>query len=82
MTDTDQPVKPEERTVVKVKTYTFTDTMYSDGKVTLGRTNDGFNLLELLGICNLIQIELTALLNGNKAYAPDVIERKFIKEDK
>lgn len=68
----------EELTVVGIKTYTVTETSYSNGKTSLGRLNEGFNPLELLGVLSLTHAEIVQLINGNPVYRPDVITREVI----
>lgn len=46
----------------KVQTYTITLTTNKDGRTTLNRVNNGFNLMELLGILHVSQEDILAQL--------------------
>lgn len=59
-----------------VKKYTITETTDKNGKTTLNRTNDGFNVIELMGIVSLTQQELFQQIKGE--IKPDIIERHVI----
>ena len=63
---------------MKKKTYTITLEKDKNGKSRMHRTNDGFSPIELLGICELIQLEI--LQQMNKAIEPDIIKREVVDE--
>lgn len=62
--------------IVSTKTYTVVVTIDDTGMKSMNRTNNGFDVIELLGIASLIQKELVDQLHGK--YKPDVITRTAI----
>lgn len=68
---------------VSKKTYTFIETKYNDGTSELTRINDGFVILELLGICNFVSHELTqmaaGLLDQHKMIRQVIVKEKIKK---
>jgi hypothetical protein len=66
-----------DRELLKTKTYTITLNEYNDDKTELIRRNDGFNPLELLGLCSLSTQEIIEQLKGD--IKPDVIRREVVK---
>jgi len=64
---------------VIIKTYTITWKEESDGKTSLQRVNDGFNLIELLGLLSLTQLELLDTFRGK--IVPDTITRQVVDDD-
>lgn len=65
---------------MKIKKYEIVQTESDDGSVNLRRVNDGFNAYELLGLCELAQLEILEFLKGN--IKTDKVERQYIKEEK
>ena len=51
--------------VIKEKFWTITERIYEDGSGTLQRTNNGFTLLELIGLVKLAESELIGVMLGN-----------------
>jgi len=68
--------KPEKTIVVK-KTYTIEEIQYSDDTFTLDRTNDGFTAIELLGLCEMAQLEILDQIRGG--IKPDTIKRSIVE---
>ena len=58
------------------KTYLIELTM-EKGKTTIRRRNDGFKMLELLGLLELAKTEIYEQMKGNMK--PDVIKREVVK---
>ena len=65
-----------EKKVIKKKIYSITVTQFEDGTTNMQRINDGFNILELLGICQLTAVEIKEQFAGN--IKPDVITRQVV----
>ena len=65
--------------VVKVMRYEFVHTVFDDGTADLLRTNDGFNLLELLGLLELTRDDIHSLFK-NGYPKPTEITRQFVKQ--
>lgn len=61
----DQEKYQTENDVIETNTYTITRTKTRGGKITLHRINDGFNVIELLGLCALTSFELTEQMKNN-----------------
>lgn len=70
-------MKKETKKVVKKQVWTIELITYSDGSSTFNRTNDGFNTLELLGICNRSVNDINEQAKG--VISPTIINRKVIK---
>ncbi len=70
---TESPAKK----VVNKKSWTLELIDYNDGTSTFNRTNDGFNTLELLGICTKCINEINDQAKG--IISPTIINRKVIK---
>lgn len=70
-------MKKETKKVVNKKVWTIELISYSDGTSTFNRTNDGFNQLELLGICTRCIDEINEQSKG--IISPTIINRKVIK---
>lgn len=67
-----------EQTIPGIKKeYIVKLTQDENGKVTLSRYNDGFNILEMIGMLQMSILELQQTWQGN--LKPDVIERKVVK---
>jgi len=62
-----------------VKTYKIKIEEYEDGRVALSRRNMGFTPVELLGLCNLISMEVSEQMRGT--IKPDIITREVVVED-
>ena len=69
-------MKKKEKKVIIEKAWHIKEIIYEDGTKQMQRTNDGFNPLELLGICNLASIEIREQICGN--IKPEVIKRNVI----
>lgn len=67
-----------ENKITKRKTYTITATYYADGTMKLGRLNDGFDALELLGVCHITEVDIKEQVAGN--VKADIIERQVMKD--
>ena len=61
---------------VSKQIYTIEIETYDDGSSTMSRTNEGFTLLELLGLCNFIALEI--MKQQADEIEPDIINRKVI----
>ena len=61
------------------KKWVVTLTTNADGTSKLERVNDGFNAIELLGLCEMMSGDIRAQLVGR--VKPDVIERKVIENE-
>ena len=61
-----------------VKKYTIEE-YEEDGQSIMSRCNDGFSGIELLGLCELIQIEILKQLQGE--IKPDIINRTVIESE-
>lgn len=71
------PQEPKERKIVIQKKYTVTVTDYDDGKSVMERDNDGFSVIELLGLSNLLNREIHEQFKGEfKADATKIIIHK------
>lgn len=68
----------EEKNITKIKKYTIEHIEYDDKTVSIRRTNEGFSALELIGIAEVIQLELTGLVMG--VVKVDVTERIMIEK--
>lgn len=68
-----------EKKVKSERTYTIKVINYEDGTNTLIRNNEGFNILELMGIGNLLSVEFTDMILDRKQY--DVITRTYIEKE-
>lgn len=69
--------KVEAKKIKSIKTYTLVVTDYEDNSSNYTRTNDGFNPIELLGLCQLTILDILEQLKGT--ITPTVIERNVIK---
>lgn len=67
-----------KRIIKRKRTYTFTIEEYTDGCHAMIRHNDGFNALELMGICSMISREVIDQQEGR--IKPDIIKRNVIKD--
>lgn len=66
--------------LIKTKTWTIVVRTYDNETTTMSRTNDGFNLIELLGLAEIMNKEIHAQAVG--LITPDVIERKTLIDKK
>lgn len=64
------------KTVIKRKVWTVEVLEFADGTSEMNRTNQGFNINELMGLSSLISLELLEQYRGN--IKADVINRKVI----
>lgn len=69
-----------EKKVLLTKTYQVTIEYFEDGTNRMTRSNDGFNGLELIGLSELITIEVREQLLGN--IRPDIIKREVMEPSK
>ena len=67
-----------ENEIVKIKKYTIEHHHKADGSYHVVRTCDGFNALELLGICELTRDSITKQISGYLPQ-PTEIERNIVK---
>jgi hypothetical protein len=67
----------QEKKVITAKKYEFLVTHFDDGTTNLERTNDGFNALEILGLTNLISLEVKDIIQG-KEIKIETIQRKVV----
>lgn len=56
----------------------YTISLKGDKKGILTRRNEGFTAIELLGLCNLISLEIIQQLKGD--IRPDIIKREVIED--
>ena len=68
----------KEKTVTRIKKYTIEIIVYSDKSITMKRINDGFDAIELLGLCNLTSLDIQRQMNG--VIEPTKISRVFITD--
>lgn len=61
-----------------VKKYTIEE-YEEDGQSILSRCNDGFDAIELLGLCEMTQIEILRQMQGE--IKPDIIKRTVIETE-
>jgi len=62
--------------IIRTSTYTVELYEHEDGNVSMKRTNDGFNSIELLGVLQLTQLEILQQIQGS--IKPSKIERNLI----
>lgn len=70
---------PAEIKVVKRRTYTFLEEEFENGTKGLTRTNDGFSLLEILGLLEITRSEVIQIFKGTLP-EPDFIKRQVVKD--
>lgn len=76
-TKTKKATPPPEKTVESKKTFTFEIVHYTDGSSTMNRENNGFSVVEILGITELVQQELMDVYRkGVQKMLPSEINRK------
>ena len=63
---------------MEIKKYTIEFKFNDDGSTELSRTNDGFHSFELLGLLEMIQMEILECLKDS--IKPDVIKRQIIED--
>lgn len=68
-----------KKQIVNKKVWTIELTTFLDGSTELTRTNDGFNALELLGVCHKSISEINDQAKG--LITPTVINRKVFKRN-
>lgn len=69
--------KQEEKKIKEVKEYTLRWTIYEDHSTCLRRKNDGFNIMELLGILSSTILDINEQIKN--PIEPDIIERQVIR---
>lgn len=67
---------PTEKKVLITKIYTVTVQHFEDGTRDMCRRNDGFNPLELIGVADLIALEVREQIMGR--LKPDTIKREVV----
>jgi len=73
-------VQTIEKKVVLKKTYTVTVEHFDDGTQRMNRRNEGFYPLELIGIAQLISMEVRDQIMGK--IKPDIIKREVVVDSK
>ena len=63
--------------VIKTQTWVITQETLDNGTVIMKRTNDGFSVIELLGMTEYISMELRDQLKGD--VTPDIIKREVVE---
>jgi hypothetical protein len=71
--------KPIERKEIKVQRYVIKVTSYDDKTSTIQRINEGFNPIELLGLCTFSSNEIIQQIKGN--ITPDVVIRQVVQDE-
>ena len=66
--------KNTEKKLIRKKTYTITWEIYDDFSTSLFRENDGFSVIELMGISSMINSDMSKLMAESMKI--DKIERK------
>lgn len=54
----------ENKKIIQHRKYMVEVIDYDDGEIVINRTNDGFAIIELLGLLSMIQNDLFILLKG------------------
>ena len=62
-----------EKKIISHKKYTIEVISYEDGTTTMNRTNDGFSIVELLGITTMVQQHMLKVMEEHKNPNPDKI---------
>jgi hypothetical protein len=70
--------KPENK-VLRTATYTVKMMRMADGSQHMERRNDGFSLVELMGVLSLTQLEILEMFKGN--IKVDTIKRQVVQEN-
>jgi len=65
---------------MKIKKYEFIEVTQDDGRVSLTRRNDGFTMLELIGLMELTQLEIQKAFSEQKQMKLDVVKREIVEE--
>lgn len=66
--------KKTEKKLARTKTYKITWDIFNDGSTHLCRENDGFSVIELIGISTLITQDMNKIIENMMEF--DSIERK------
>lgn len=66
-----------EKDIVLSRKWTIELITYNDGSTAMKRSNERLSIVELLGICEYVKLELLDQIKGD--IKPDIVERKFIK---
>lgn len=69
-----------KKEIKKIRQYIVTEIEYVDGTVKLGRENDGFTSIELLGLFSYIKSDILEQMAGK--IHPDIVERQVIVDKK
>jgi hypothetical protein len=69
----------ESNKVVRVRKYIFVEEIHQNGKRCIRRTNDGFSIVELLGLLELTRSEIMETFKTGYP-KPDEITRQFVKD--
>ena len=68
----------DEQKISVTKVYTVTQFFYEDGSSKMVRRNDGFTVLEIIGIAGMINNDLMSHISGENPLKVDTIKREII----
>ena len=68
----------DERKIIKTKIYTLTVDIADDGTSRLTRHNDGFNTIELIGLCTQVLYDLCS--PNLPEMKIDEVKRQIVKD--
>ena len=68
----------DEQKISVTKVYTVTQLVYEDGSSEMVRRNDGFTVLEIIGIASMINNDLMSHISGKNPLKVDTIKRENI----
>lgn len=68
-----------EKVIAKRKFWSIEILKYEDGTSQMNRTNDGFNINELMGLAHYLQMDLYNQWNG-ECPTPDIVKRTVITD--
>ncbi len=74
---TTKKIKPKEKRVISEKIYTIKIIDYDDGTQSMHRNSDGFNTMEILGVCDFISKDVYSCMRND--IKPDFIKRTAVK---
>lgn len=69
-------MEENKKIIVSKKTFSIEVTEFDNGTIGMERKNDGFSAIELLGICQLVSIDIRDQMAG--LIKPDFIKRSVI----
>jgi hypothetical protein len=70
-------MKKQDKQIFSKKKWTIEVITYSDKTSTMNRTNDGFTIVELLGLCELCKHEIIEQMMGR--IKPTTVKRNVVK---